>query len=67
MQLQQTLDHSALEDEDLLKYLEGIQTDTIIALRDLLPSPALGDMDPPGSEHGTGVDDHDLQLQDKGL
>ncbi|QRV84814.1 DNA mismatch repair protein MutS [Ceratobasidium sp. AG-Ba] len=31
------LDHSALDDADLLKYLEGLQRDTILALRDLLP------------------------------
>ncbi|QRW25791.1 DNA mismatch repair protein MutS [Rhizoctonia solani] len=30
--------HSTLGDEDLLKYLAGIQTETIVALRDLLPS-----------------------------
>ncbi|CAE6433500.1 unnamed protein product [Rhizoctonia solani] len=38
VQLEQALEHSTLEDEDLLKYLEGLQTETIIALRELLPS-----------------------------
>ncbi|KDN46518.1 hypothetical protein RSAG8_04171, partial [Rhizoctonia solani AG-8 WAC10335] len=38
IQIEQALEHSTLEDEDLLKYLEGIQTETIIALRVLLPS-----------------------------
>ncbi|KAJ1301008.1 hypothetical protein OPQ81_003431 [Rhizoctonia solani] len=38
VQLEQVLGHSTLEDRDLLKYLEGIQTETIIALRDLLPN-----------------------------
>ncbi|CAE6499027.1 unnamed protein product, partial [Rhizoctonia solani] len=37
VQLEQALEHSTLEGEDLLKYLEGIQTETIIALKDLLP------------------------------
>ncbi|QRV98859.1 DNA mismatch repair protein MutS [Ceratobasidium sp. AG-Ba] len=37
VQLRQALDHSALDDADLLKYLEGLQRDTILALRDLLP------------------------------
>ncbi|CAE6426120.1 unnamed protein product [Rhizoctonia solani] len=38
VQLKQVLEHSTLGDEDLLKYLAGIQTETIVALRDLLPS-----------------------------
>ncbi|KAF8717258.1 MutS family domain IV, partial [Rhizoctonia solani] len=38
VQLKQVLEHSTLADEDLLKYLAGIQTETIVALRDLLPS-----------------------------
>ncbi|CAE6506204.1 unnamed protein product [Rhizoctonia solani] len=38
VQLEQALEHSRLEDEDLLNYLKGIQTETIISLRELLPS-----------------------------
>ncbi|KAG9126082.1 MutS protein msh4 [Ceratobasidium sp. 392] len=37
VQLEQTLEHSALDDEALLKYLEGIQRDMVLALKDLLP------------------------------
>ncbi|KAF8607234.1 hypothetical protein BDV93DRAFT_467924 [Ceratobasidium sp. AG-I] len=57
VQLQQALNHSALEDAELLHYLEGIQKDAIVALRELLPDvqrrPYVNGMDPPSSSHGT--------------
>ncbi|KAG8732667.1 hypothetical protein FRC11_011651, partial [Ceratobasidium sp. 423] len=56
VQLEQALEHSTLQEEDLLKYLEGIQTETIIALRNLLPNvghPPREDVDP--SEVGDGA------------
>jgi hypothetical protein len=64
VQLEQALEHSTLGDEDLLKYLEGIQTETIIALRDLLPtttghSPR---QDPPGPGHGPSPGDNETKV-----
>ncbi|KAH7337743.1 muts domain V-domain-containing protein [Rhizoctonia solani] len=60
VQLEQALEHSTLEDEDLLKYLEGIQSETIIALRDLIPrtehQPREG-VDPSEVDHGDSPGD----------
>ncbi|KAG8742868.1 MutS protein msh4 [Ceratobasidium sp. 428] len=49
VQLQQALEHSALDDDALLKYLEGIQRDTVLALKDLLPVESHARPSEPGS------------------
>ncbi|KAG9093899.1 MutS protein msh4 [Ceratobasidium sp. 370] len=58
VQLRQTLDHSALDDDALLQYLEGIQRDTVLLLKDLLPfdkpRPFGGSMDSPLPRSGRG-------------
>ncbi|KAG8701977.1 MutS protein msh4 [Ceratobasidium sp. 395] len=56
VQLQQALEHSALDDDALLKYLEGIQRDTVLALKDLLPVESIGNSNARPSEPGSGVE-----------
>ncbi|CAE6372632.1 unnamed protein product [Rhizoctonia solani] len=61
VQLEQALEHSTLGDGDLLKYLEGIQTETIIALRDLLPSTDK-DAGPREPGHGSSPGDNETKV-----
>ncbi|KAG8747028.1 MutS protein msh4 [Ceratobasidium sp. 428] len=56
VQLQQALEHSALDDDALLQYLEGIQRDTVLALKDLLPVESSSSSNARPSEPGSGVE-----------
>ncbi|GAB1520356.1 MutS protein msh4 [Rhizoctonia solani] len=56
VQLKQIPEHCTLGDEDLLKHLTRIQTETIVALRDLLPGAEHSpreDLESLGTSHGS--------------